>query len=70
MKLLVLATDIPATSRMPGSPRLFNLCRALARHHELVLLTHCSSQDRYRAYLDDPASAGFVVGAQECGTPG
>ncbi len=56
MKILMLATDIPATSRMPGSPRLFNLCRELARHHELVLAARCSSQDRYRAYLDDPSS--------------
>jgi glycosyltransferase involved in cell wall biosynthesis len=56
MKILVLATDIPATSRMPGSPRLFNLCRELGRHHELILAARCSSQDRYRSYLDDPAS--------------
>ena len=57
MKILVLAPDIPATSRMPGSPRLFNLCRELARHHELILMARCSSQERYRAYLDDPASS-------------
>lgn len=57
MKILVLATDIPATSQMSGSPRLFNLCRELARHHELVLVARCSSQERYRTYLDDPASA-------------
>lgn len=56
MKILVLATDIPATSRMPGSPRLFNLCRELARHHELILAARCSSQEGYRSYLADPAS--------------
>lgn len=56
MKILVLATDIPSTSRMPGSPRLFNLCRELARHHELILVAGCSSPERYRTYLTDPAS--------------
>lgn len=58
MKILVLATDIPATSRMPGSPRLFNLCRELARHHDLILVARCSSQERYRSYLADPGSQG------------
>ena len=58
MRILVLATNIPATSRMPGSPRLFNLCRELARQHELVLAARCSSQERYRSYLEDSASSG------------
>lgn len=56
MKILVLATDIPATSRMPGSPRLFNLCRELARQHVLILAARCSSPERYRSYVTDPAS--------------
>jgi len=56
MKILVLAPDVPATSRMPGSPRLFNLCRELSRHHELFLLTHRSSQERYQAFLNDPTT--------------
>ena len=58
MKVLVLAPDIPATSRMPGSPRLFNLCRELSRRHELFLLTYCSSQERYQTFLSDPAAVG------------
>lgn len=58
MNILVLTFDIPATSNMPGSPRLFNLCRSLARQHRLTLVTLCRSQERYRVFLDDPATAG------------
>lgn len=57
MKILVLAPDIPATSRMPGSPRLFNLCRELSRGHQLLLVTHCSSPERYQSFLEDPTTA-------------
>ena len=53
MKILVLAPDIPATSRMPGSPRLFSLCRELSRLHELILVTCCSSHERYQSFLND-----------------
>lgn len=56
MKILVLAPDVPATSGMPGSPRLFNLCRELSQHHELFLLTYRSSQERYQTFLNDPAT--------------
>ena len=56
MKILVLAPNIPATSRMPGSPRLFSLSRELSRTHEIVLASFCSSQDRYRAFSSDPAN--------------
>jgi glycosyltransferase involved in cell wall biosynthesis len=57
MKILVLAPDVPATSGMPGSPRLFNLCRELSRCHELFLLSYRSSQERYQAFLNDPTTA-------------
>ncbi len=57
MKILVLAPDIPATSKMPGSPRLFNLCRELSRQHELFLLTYCSSDERHQSFLNDPTAA-------------
>ena len=53
MRILVLAPDVPATSRMPGSPRLFNLCRELSRNHELFLFTRCSSRERYETFLGD-----------------
>ncbi len=57
MKILVLAPDVPATSGMPGSPRLFNLCRALSQRHEFVLLTHSSSQERYQSFLNDATTS-------------
>lgn len=38
---------------MPGSPRLFNLCRELSRNHELFLFTRCTSRERYQTFLDD-----------------
>ena len=57
MKILVLAPDVPATSRMPGSPRLFNLCRELSRVHELILLTYCSSRERHQEFLKDPTTS-------------
>lgn len=57
MKILVLAPDVPVTSRMPGSPRLFNLCRELSQRHELFLLTYCSSQERYQEFLSDPTTS-------------
>jgi len=43
---------------MPGSPRLFSLCRVLARHHRLFLLAHCSSPERRQSFSEDPAAAG------------
>jgi glycosyltransferase involved in cell wall biosynthesis len=58
LNILVLAGNIPATSRMPGSPRLFSLCRVLGRRHRLSLLTHCSSPDRLESFSADPAAAG------------
>jgi sugar transferase (PEP-CTERM/EpsH1 system associated) len=61
MRILVLAPDVPATSRMPGSPRLFNLCRELARRHELFLFTRCSSEERHRAFLEDPSTSGVFA---------
>jgi glycosyltransferase involved in cell wall biosynthesis len=42
---------------MPGSPRLFNLCRELSLHHELFLFTYRSSQERYQAFLNDPTTS-------------
>ena len=53
-----MAGNIPATSRMPGSPRLFSLCRGLARRHRLSLLAQCSSPDRLQSFSTDPAAAG------------
>ena len=58
MNILVLTLDVPATNNMPGSPRLFNLCRSLSRQHRITLLAPSRSQERYLALRDDPAAAG------------
>jgi glycosyltransferase involved in cell wall biosynthesis len=54
MKILVLAGDTPATTTMPGSPRLFSLCRGLAARHELHLATRCGTSERHETFLADP----------------
>jgi glycosyltransferase involved in cell wall biosynthesis len=58
MKILVLANDVPATANMAGSPRLFSLCRPLARQHQLTLVTFTQSRERLEAYQADPTVAG------------
>jgi glycosyltransferase involved in cell wall biosynthesis len=58
VKILVVGSDIPATSNMPGSPRLFSLCRYLAQRHSLTLATLSQSQERYQEFLADPTTAG------------
>ena len=58
MNILVLASDIPATTNMPGSPRLFSICRLLARRHRLTLMTSVSSTQRLDEFRADPASQG------------
>ena len=58
MKVLVVSGDIPASAAMPGSPRLFSLCRELSRSHELHLATRCSSEERYQWFLNDAATRG------------
>ena len=58
MKVLVVGWDIPASTAMPGSPRLFSLCRGLSRNHELHLITRCSSEERYQWFLNDSAAPG------------
>jgi sugar transferase (PEP-CTERM/EpsH1 system associated) len=59
LNIVVLAGDIPATSQMPGSPRLFSLCRVLARRHRLSLIAYSSSQARQKRFLEDPAANGI-----------
>jgi glycosyltransferase involved in cell wall biosynthesis len=43
---------------MPGSPRLFNICKRLSQHNQLMLVTFSHSQERYRIFQDDPAVQG------------
>lgn len=54
MKILVIGSEIPATSNMPGSPRLFSLCRHLAQRHDLTLATLSRSPERQAEFLADP----------------
>lgn len=56
MNILVLAWDIPATSSMPGSPRLFNLCRYLSQRHRLSLISGCQSLERYQQFSSEPGT--------------
>lgn len=58
MKILVLASTIPATSNMPGSPRLFSLCRGLSARHQMTLVTLGTSEERYETFIADPTTAG------------
>lgn len=58
MRILVLVGNVPATISMPGSPRLFSLCRCLSGAHNLILVTGSYSEERYRAFLDDPMNVG------------
>jgi glycosyltransferase involved in cell wall biosynthesis len=56
MRILALASGIPATSSMPGSPRLFCLTRELSRHHEMHLATLCGSEHRYDLFLKETST--------------
>lgn len=54
MNILVLAGNVPATSGMPGSPRLFSLCRELSRRHQLFLMARGESGERWPWFLENP----------------
>jgi glycosyltransferase involved in cell wall biosynthesis len=58
MKILVLAAEVPATTNLPGSPRLFSLCKVLSATHRLTLVTFANGLGRHRRFLDDPSAAG------------
>lgn len=58
MNILVLAVNYPSTTSMPGSPRLFNICRQLSKEHRMFLCTlypTAANRERFRA---DPVTAG------------
>ena len=57
MNILVLGSEIPATAGMPGSPRLFSLCRSLSAHHRLTLVAFSKDRERYESFRDDPMAA-------------
>jgi sugar transferase (PEP-CTERM/EpsH1 system associated) len=54
MNILIAVGDVPATSGMPGSPRLWNLCRQLATRHRLFLAVRGESEERWRSFRRDP----------------
>ena len=60
----MLASNVPATANMPGSPRLFSLCRSLSARHALTLVTMGTSEDRREAFLADPMTAGVFESIQ------
>jgi glycosyltransferase involved in cell wall biosynthesis len=70
MKILVLAGDTPATTTMPGSPRLFSLCRGLATRHELHLATRCGSSERHQTFLADVEVPKVFARVLEVPSPG
>ncbi len=54
MNILVVTSDYPITTRMAGSPRLFNLCRFLAESHRLTLAFLPKTREREAPFRDDP----------------
>src|SRR5882672_10427274 len=58
MNILVLGSEIPATASMPGSPRLFSLCRSLSAHHRLSLVAFSQGPERYDSFQNDPMATG------------
>ena len=58
MRILVLTPEIPATSSMPGSPRVFNLCRFLSKNHALSLITGSQLKGRRQLFSEDPSVSG------------
>jgi glycosyltransferase involved in cell wall biosynthesis len=61
MNVLVVAGRVPATPGMPGSPRLFSLCKGLSKRHRLTLAALDRNPDRYAAFLADPMVAGVFA---------
>jgi glycosyltransferase involved in cell wall biosynthesis len=54
VRILILAWQAPATSSLPGSPRLFSLSRELCSDHELELLVMPQDPERMASFRDDP----------------
>jgi glycosyltransferase involved in cell wall biosynthesis len=58
MRILVLTDDFPATTRMPGASRLFNLCREIAHSHTVTLALFPSSPGKEMEFYQDPDTEG------------
>lgn len=57
MNILVLASDVPATASMPGSPRLFSLCRGLSENHRLTLVVFDRSSEEFTSSQAAPETS-------------
>jgi glycosyltransferase involved in cell wall biosynthesis len=69
VKILVLAWLAPPTASVPGSPRLFSLCRELCNHHELELLLMPQDPERMAAFRADPDVPGIFSRIDELPAP-
>lgn len=61
MKILVFAPDYPAPTRRPGSPRLYNICKELARRHTLGLCLLRPTAERREFFRSDNADDGVFA---------
>ncbi len=69
MRIMVLAWQAPATPSMPGSPRLFSLCRELCSDHGLELLLMPQDAERMAMFRDDPEAARVFSRIDELPAP-
>lgn len=61
MKILVLTPNYPAPTRRPGSPRLYNICKELARRHTLDLCVLRPTAERREFFKSDNAEDGVFT---------
>lgn len=61
MDILAVTQQIPATPDMPGSPRMFHLCRALSRQHRIHLAVTGNSLDRLAQFRSHPETSGIFA---------
>ncbi len=69
MRILVLAWQAPATPSLPGSPRLFSLCRELSNDHTIELLLMPQDPKRMASFLGDPDVSGVFSNIDELPAP-
>ena len=69
VRILVLAWLAPATASMPGSPRLFSLCRELCGDHTLELLLMPQDAQHVASFRDDPEVARVFSEIDELPAP-
>lgn len=61
MRVLILAADVPATPRAPGSPRVFDLLRGLKmRGHSVALVCSVRAPQRWQQFYEDEHGAQWL----------